>query len=274
LIQKLRDEAQRINGPAVVLSFDPHPLQLLAPDRFQPVLTDSETRAELLKQAGADQVVLLQTTKEILNLSPVEFFQRILLDGCQLKSLVEGFNFRFGHDRTGDVDLLKSLCEANQLTFTLVPPFQLDNSPVSSSRVRNALVEGNVRAAERLLGRSYAIRGFVGTGQRRGRHIGFPTANLEQVETLLPGDGVYAVRVEFDGLKFSGAANIGSNPTFAEHARKIEVHLLDFSGDLYGRKLRVTFHDRIRGVRKFAGVDQLVEQLQKDVAQIRSLLSS
>jgi riboflavin kinase/FMN adenylyltransferase len=270
LIDVLREQAHLVAGPVVVLSFDPHPLKLLAPERFQPVLTEPEERAALLKQKGADEVVLLRTTHELLQLSPDDFVCRILHDGFRSKSVVEGFNFRFGHNRAGDIAQLQAQCNVLGLSFAAVPAFQLDGSPVSSSRVRRELLAGNVREASRLLGRNYSIRGLVGRGEQRGRKLGFPTANLHGVQVLLPGDGVYAVQVECDGQSWTGAANIGPNPTFGEHARKVEVHLLDFIGDLYGRKLRLGFLERIRDTKPFSSAEDLVRQLRQDVETARA----
>jgi riboflavin kinase/FMN adenylyltransferase len=265
LVRQLRERAR----PAVVVSFDPHPLLLLAPERFQPLLTTPEDRAELLRECGAEHVVLFRTTPELLKLSAEEFFTRILRDGFRPRAIVEGFNFRFGRDRGGDTDLLAALCRGAGIDFTLVPPLELDGAPVSSSRVRSALLAGDVTEAARLMGRTYRIRGVVGTGQKRGRTLGFPTANLEQVPTLLPGDGVYAVRVTHDDKTFAGAANVGPNPTFGEHARKLEVHMIDFAGDLYGETLGIAFLRRLRGTRPFAGPDDLVKQLRQDVEEAR-----
>src|SRR5262249_32977003 len=154
--------------------------------------------------------------------------------------------FAFGRDREGDIATLGGLCRTADVALAVVPPFLLDGVPVSSSRVRSALVRGAVGEAAVLLGRPYRLRGTVGTGQRRGHTIGFPTANLEDVPTVLPGDGVYAVRVRHQGRTWPGAANIGPNPTFGEQARKIEVHLIGFGGDLYGQPLAVDFLERLR----------------------------
>jgi riboflavin kinase/FMN adenylyltransferase len=255
--------------PAVIVSFDPHPLCLLAPERFQPLLTTPEDRAEFLHNCGADAVVLLRTTPDLLKLSAGEFFERILRDGFRPAAIVEGFNFRFGRDRTGGLDTLAALCQTVGIRFTEVPPLELDGAPVSSSRVRNALLVGDMVEAARLMGRSYRLRGMVGTGQRRGHTLGFPTANLEKVETLVPADGVYAVRVKWDEAIWPGAANVGANPTFGENARKIEVHLIDFAGDLYGKPLAVEFLRRLRVTRPFAGPDDLKVQLHKDIEQAR-----
>jgi riboflavin kinase/FMN adenylyltransferase len=267
LVRRLRERGR----PAVIVSFDPHPLLLLAPERFQPLLTTPEDRAAHLADCGADHVVLLRTTPELLRLSAEEFFARILRDGFRARAIVEGFNFRFGHDRGGDTTLLAELCRAADIDFTLVPPLELDGAPVSSSRVRSALVMGDVTEAARLMGRPYHLGGVVCAGAKRGRTLGFPTANLEQVATLIPGDGVYAVRVNVDDRDFAGATNVGPNPTFGENARKLEVHLIDFVGDLYGKTLGLTFLRRLRGTRPFAGADELVRQLHQDVEQARSI---
>jgi riboflavin kinase/FMN adenylyltransferase len=267
LVRILREKPR----PAVVVSFDPHPLLLLAPERFQPLLTTAEDRAAYLKECGADHVVLLRTTPELLNLTAEEFFARILRDGFRPQAVVEGFNFRFGRDRAGDTETLARLCRGAGIDFTLVPPLELDGAPVSSSRVRMALLAGDVTEAGRLVGRPYRVHGVVAAGAKRGRTLGFPTANLEQVATLLPGDGVYAVRVEFDGRTFAGAANVGPNPTFGEQARKLEVHLIDFTDNLYGKTLGVAFLRRLRSTRPFAGPDDLVRQLRLDVEQARRI---
>jgi riboflavin kinase/FMN adenylyltransferase len=269
LLAELRRLAGAVGGPAVVVTFDPHPLQLLAPESFQPPLTTLADRVGLLRRHGADAVLPLRTTPELLRLSAEEFFDRVLRGQLRARAVVEGFNFRFGRGRAGDVELLRGLCAAAGLAFAVAEPFRLDGETVSSSRVRAALTEGRVEAAARLLGRPYRLRGTVGVGQRRGRTIGFPTANLERPETLVPGDGVYAVRARVGEAAWPGAANVGPNPTFGEQARKLEVHLIGFDGDLYGRPLAVDFLARLRDTRPFAGPAQLAEQLRVDVEQAR-----
>jgi len=268
LIASARELAGRA-GSVVPVTFDPHPLVLLAPERYQPPLTTATERARLLHEVGADHVVVLQTTPELLKLSPEGFFQTILRQGLGARGIVEGFNFRFGRDRAGSTETLKSLCAAAVIPFLEVAAFTLGDRPVSSSRVRDALGSGDVAAATELLGRPYRVTGIVGTGARRGRTIGFPTANLEEVQTLLPADGVYAVKASTNAGTFAGAAHVGPNATFGENARTVEVHLLDFSSDLYGQTLAVDFIARLRGTRAFAGVDELVEQIRLDVADAR-----
>jgi riboflavin kinase/FMN adenylyltransferase len=271
LIATAREMADRTGGPVVPITFAPHPMSLLAPDRFQPPLTTPEERASRLLEAGADHVVLLQTTPELLALSPEYFFETILAGALQAKGIVEGFNFRFGHQRAGSNATLASLSEEYGIQFREVAAFEWEGRTVSSSRVRDALLAGNVAEANSLLCRPYRLTGIVSTGMKRGRTIGFPTANLEHIETLVPAEGVYAVRATANGQVYWGAANIGPNPTFGEMTRKIEVHLLDYAGDLYGQSLEVEFRERLRSTRPFANVDELVQQLHADVAAVRRL---
>lgn len=258
--------------PVVAVTFDPHPLSVLDPERFQPPLTTVPERANLLQSVGADHVVVLQTTRDLLRLTPDAFFGRILRGALAARGMVEGFNFRFGRDRAGSNETLRALCRQAGVEFREVPPFALGGRPVSSSRVREALLSGDLRETTELLGRPYRVSGTVVAGARRGRTIGFPTANLDGVATLLPANGVYAVRAHAQAGQFTGAAHIGPNATFGEQARKLEVHLLDFASDLYGQTLSVDFVGRIRGTEKFSTVEALIRQMNRDVAEARRLI--
>jgi riboflavin kinase/FMN adenylyltransferase len=272
LVAELRRRADAVGGPAVVMTFDPHPLQLLRPEQFQPVLTTVADRAELLLAGGADHVLIVRTTPEFLQLKAAAFFDQVVLRQLAARAVVEGVNFRFGHGREGDVTLLGMACAGAGVELGLVPPrTTADGAGISSSRVRNALVAGDVRRAAELLGRPYRLRGHVAKGERRGQLLGFPTANLDQAETLVPGDGVYVVRAYHAGRAWPGAANVGPNPTFGEQARKVEVHLIGFQGDLYGQRLAVDFLDRLRDVRPFGGPDLLIAQLRDDIEQARRI---
>lgn len=273
LLVELRTQASAIGGPAVALTFDPHPLHLLRPDFQVPVLTTLAERARLLHEAGADHVVILRTTRELLRLGAAEFHERVLRAGLAVQAMVEGTNFAFGRNREGTIDTLTHLCQQTGIRLAVVPPFIWNGEVVSSSRIRAALKRGAVRDAADLLNRPYRLQGRVATGQKRGRTLGFPTANLEEIQTLIPADGVYAVRVTRGATVLRGAANVGPNPTFGEQARKVEVHLLDFEGDLYGEQLAVDFVDRLRDTRPFAGVAELIAQLHADVAQVRQVVA-
>jgi riboflavin kinase/FMN adenylyltransferase len=271
LLQVIRRQAQALHGPAVVLTFDPHPLQLLHPESFQPVLTTARDRGTLLLAGGADHVVLLRTTPELLLLSAEQFFHEVLQKRLAARALAEGHNFGFGRNREGTIETLATLCRGARMELEIVPPVLRDGTPISSSRVRRALQAGAVSEAAQLLQRPYRLRGRVATGRQRGRTLGFPTANLVGVETLVPGDGVYAVQAYQDGHAWPGAANIGPNPTFGEDTRKVEVHLIGFDGDLLGQVLEVDFLERLRATRPFAGAAELVEQLRLDVMQARQI---
>jgi riboflavin kinase / FMN adenylyltransferase len=271
LINELRRQAQAIAGPAVALTFDPHPLEALRPEQFLPQLTLLEDRIENLHAVGVDHVLVLRVTLELLQLRPAEFFDFILRERLAVRAVVEGTNFGFGRNREGDVKALTSLCQQHGIVASIVAPLLVDGVPVSSSRVRNCLTSGDVAAAADLLGRPYRLRGVVGMGQRRGRTLGFPTANLEAIRTVVPGNGVYAVRVQMGDASWPGAANVGPNPTFGELARKVEVHLIDFEGDLYRKPLALDFLARLRETRPFASAADLMKQLTEDVHAARCI---
>lgn len=274
LVVATRRQADTVGGPAVVVTFDPPPHRVLYPDSGppRPPLTTLEHRAELLRKAGADHVIILRTGPALLALSPEAFFEDILVRQLGARAVVEGYDFRFGRGRAGTTARLRNLCASSEVAFEEVPQLQYRAEPVSSSRVRAAIVGGNVALAAELLARPYRIEGRVVEGARRGRTIGFPTANLADIPTVLPGEGVYAVRASVAGRMLAGAANIGPNPTFGEDARKVEVHLLDFSGDLYGRPLAVDFIAQMRHTRLFAGADELTAQLKLDIEEARRIL--
>jgi riboflavin kinase/FMN adenylyltransferase len=271
LVAEAARQAKTFGGPAVALTFDPHPLLLLRPKQFQPLLTTAADRAELLAARGADQVVILRVTHEMLHLSAAQFFHEVIRERLAARVLVEGPNFGFGRNREGNVEVLAAHCGQNEIRLVVVPPVLHDGRPISTSRVKNSLLGGAVREAAELLNRPYRLYGTVVAGQKRGRTLGFATANLDELETLVPGNGVYAVQVHHGGAIWPGAANIGPNPTFDEHQRKVEVHLIGFQGDLLGQKLAVDFLERLRDTVRFAGVQQLLEQLQRDVEAARRI---
>lgn len=271
ILAELKEQAQMMRGPSVAITFDPHPYVLLRPDSQQPVLTAVPDRAALILETGVTHVVILQTSLALLHLSAAEFFHKVLEAGFGARWLVEGTNFGFGRNREGNVNTLLAFCQAAHIGLTFVPPLEEEGEPISSSRIRKALLTGDVRAAASLLGRPHRIQGQVAEGQKRGATIGFPTANLTEVAALLPANGVYAAHVQHEGKTWPGAANIGPNPTFGEQAQKIEVHLIGFAGNLYGQTLAVDFLERLRPVRQFKGVAELVKQLTLDVEAARGL---
>lgn len=273
IVQRLRVLADAEGVPAVVLTFDPHPLALLRPDRVPPCLTTLEHKAALLERAGATCVVAYPTDRRLLALTPEEFFDAIIVVELQARGIVEGPNFCFGKDRKGDIDTLRDLCRLRGIALQVLEPVG-GEAMVSSSTIRALIDEGRLAEAVKLLGHAYRLRGEVIAGARRGRTIGFPTANLARIETLLPGDGVYGGIARVDTHSFAAAINIGPNPTFGEDNRKVEVHLIGFNGDLYGRWLEVDLLERLRETRRFDSREDLVRQISLDVAAARAVFQA
>lgn len=271
----------------VALTFDPHPLHFIAPDRAPPLLTDVATRIELLRAAGADEVVVQPFDRAFSLLSPSDFVQQILVNKLRARALVVGSDFRFGAQRAGDVSALSTLGAPHGIAITTVPPVTQEGELVSSSHVRASLVRGEVERAARMLTRVHHLDRRVVAGHQRGRTIGFPTANLELEGLLAPADGVYAVSVrvldagtdadasapDLSQQRLLGVANLGVRPTVTG-GRSMEVHLLDFSGDLYGRTLRIGFVARLRGELKFPDLPALRAQIARDVEAGRAALQA
>ncbi|HYO26116.1 MAG TPA: bifunctional riboflavin kinase/FAD synthetase [Lacipirellulaceae bacterium] len=274
IVQQLLKRAAEVGGPAVVFTFDPHPVRLLRPAECPPPLTWTERKAQLLAALGVHRVVAYPTDERLLALTAREFFDSIVGGALAARAVVEGPNFYFGHNREGDVALLGRMATAAGMTLDVVEPVVLAGEIVSSSRVRRLVAAGDVAEAAELLAVPYRIRGMVTHGAGRGAKIGFATANLAGVDTLLPAAGVYAGRALFDGEACPAAINLGPNPTFGESALKVEVHILDRVAALYGRPLEVEFIQRLRDVVQFGSKEELVSQLRKDVDAVRSLFGA
>lgn len=267
IVARLIEQARQLGKPAIVLTFDPHPVRLLRPEAAPPPLTWIEQKVSLLDELGIDVVVAYPTDLSLLALTPEEFFRSIVQDRLGAKAMVEGPNFYFGRSRTGDVDMLAQFCERANIHLEIAPPLEMEGEVVSSSRIRDLIGRGDVEEAQRLLSRPYRIRGMVTHGARRGAAIGFPTANIEAIDTMLPGEGVYAGRAYVDGKAWPAAINIGPNPTFGEHVLKVEAHLIGFDGSLYQQPLEVDFLRRLRDIQPFDSVDALIVQLKQDVEE-------
>jgi riboflavin kinase / FMN adenylyltransferase len=265
--------------PVVVVTFDPHPDEVIRPGSHPPFLCTTRRRAELLAGLGTDAVCLLPFTLEFSRLNPDEFVQAVLVDRLHAAAVVVGEDFRFGHRAAGSVALLGELGEKYDFTAEGVPLLADDGLTISSSRIRELLAAGDVAAAAADLGRPHRIEGVVVRGHQRGRTLGFPTANLEPPpHTAIPADGVYAgwlTAFDPDGReadRWPAAISIGSNPTFDGRKRIVEASALDRDDlDLYGAHVAVDFAARLRGMVKFGTVDELVDQMHRDVAQARDL---
>lgn len=274
IIERLVAKARHVGGAAVVFTFDPPPVRVLRPMDAPAPLSWTARKAALLAELGVDAVIAFPTTWEFLQLSARQFFESVVVERLAAQAVVEGANFYFGHDRSGDIQTLAQFCAQARIALEIVPPVVADGEVVSSSRIRRLVASGQVQAAGRLLTRPYRLRGQVIRGAGRGRHLGFPTANLDGVSTLIPAEGIYAGRVAIGDQLLPAAISLGPNPTFNDGQRKVEVHVLDFDGWLYDRQLEVDFLDRLRDIRRYASVDELLVQMHLDVAATRQLAAT
>ena len=280
VISQVRERAKALGARSVVVTFDRHPASVVRPESAPKLLTDPQQKLELLASTGVDATLVVPFGELQSQEAPRDFVQRVLVDALKTRAVIVGEDFHFGHKRGGNVALLREMAPSNDFEVSplkLVARADGVNEAVSSTAIRRALSGGDVRRASEMLGRNHEVRGTVAQGDKRGRTIGFPTANVAIDASLcLPADGVYAARVTVgDGSSHPAAINIGRRPTFYEHAQQslLEAHLLDFTGDLYGQTLRVSFVEFLRGERKFSGVEELRSQLQNDIAQARAALT-
>ncbi len=269
LVERLVALAAAVDGPAIALTFDPHPARLLRPEAAPTPLSWLERKAEMLTALGAHAVVACPTTRTLLHLTATDFFDRIAREKLAARAMVEGPDFHFGRGRSGTADTLRALCAEAGMPLEVVAPVVVDGRPVSSSRVRRLIAAGDIEAANRLLTQPYRIRGIVGRGAARGAGLGFPTANLHEIDTLLPREGIYAGLAHTEAESWPAALSLGPNPTFGDRAVKVEAFLLEFEGDLYGRPIQVDFLARLRDIMRFATPAELVAQMDLDVEATR-----
>ncbi len=272
IVQRLLERARAVSGPAIVFTFDPHPVRILRPDECPPPLTWTERKAQLLAQHGVYKIVAYPTDEALLRLSAQEFFDKIVREALDARAMVEGPNFFFGHNREGNIEVLGQLTATAGISLDVVQPFEQDGAIVSSSLVRRLISAGEVARAAQMLSAPYRIRGMVTHGAGRGVKLGFPTANLEAVDTLLPDMGVYAGRAWLGAECYPAAIHLGPNPTFGEGIAKVEVHLIDHDETIYGQPLEVEFLEGLRDIVAFDDLAQLVKQLEQDVARSRQVV--
>lgn len=268
----LREQAAAFGLPTTVVTFEPQPMEYFAPDAAPARLTRMREKLQALKDAGIDRVVLLEFGRKLASMSAGQFTQELLVDGLGVKFLYVGDDFRFGRGRVGDIGLLRQVGEANGFEVANMNTFMVGEARVSSTRIREALAQGDLEQAERNLGRPYRICGRVAHGDARGRTIGFPTANIDLHRKVSPVHGVFAVMV--DGLAegpLPGVANIGNRPTVTGDSRYLlEVHLFDFARVIYGEHVQVEFRRWLRDERRFESFEALREQIMLDAAQARA----
>jgi riboflavin kinase / FMN adenylyltransferase len=276
VLAQLRSLAAERGLEPVVVTFDRHPFALLRPDECPDALVSNDQRAELLAAAGVEATLVLEFTRALSELPPVEFAERILHDALDARLVLVGADFRYGYRGEGRVDTLREQGTRFGFDVVLIDDVLIDGARVSSTTIRQLLATGDVRAAAPLLGRYPRVRSTVVHGDAIGREIGFPTANLDPaIEGFLPADGVYASWAWIDGIRYGAAVSIGNNPTFdGIPARRTEAHLLDASVDAYGKVIELDFVEYLRPMVKFDGLDPLVAALAADVERIRAILAA
>jgi riboflavin kinase/FMN adenylyltransferase len=276
LFHEVIEKAENIGGTSVAMTFEPHPIRVLKQNGHPPLITLYEQKIELIKNAGIDVLICVPFTPEFANISARSFVEDIIVNRIGTKAIVVGRDYTFGKKREGNIAMLREL--AAEFDFEVIIPNWIkmaDALPdrISSTGIRKFVMAGKLAEARKLLGRFYQISGTVVKGRNRGgKLLGFPTANINLHDELCPKTGIYAVTVQFNGDRLKGVANIGYSPTFDDHILTVEVHILDFDQDLYGKKIRVNFIQRIRDEIKFANIAELSEQIKKDIIKARTIL--
>ncbi|MBN2062153.1 MAG: bifunctional riboflavin kinase/FAD synthetase [Deltaproteobacteria bacterium] len=273
LFDLVKKRAKAIHGKSAVMTFEPHPIKVIKPESGPPLITPTERKLKLISNAGLDIIFCLPFTREFAAISAQDFVKGILVDEVNVKELIVGYDYTFGNERKGGIDLLKQMGKELGFIVHVVEPVYFNNTLVSSTSVRNFILEGNLKEAKKLLGRNYQITGTVTKGAGRGgKIVGFSTANIEPVNELIPRKGVYAVYVDVDGINYYGVCNIGYNPTFGNDKFSIETHILDFDRDITGETIYINFIHHIRDERKFNSVDELSAQIADDIGKAKKLL--
>jgi len=279
LFDKVVEKAAALGGKAVAITFEPHPIRVLKQNGQPPLITTYERKVELIARAGVEVLISIRFTPEFAEFSPLDFVKDLLVDRIGMKAIVVGEDYNFGKNREGNLALLKTYAQRFGFEVITVGKIQIPSEDsverISSTRIRDLILAGDVAVASRMLGRDYQIRGVVVTGRNRGgRQLGFPTANIRLEDELCPACGIYAVTVEWEGKSWPGVANVGYSPTFDDRIFTVEVYLIDFEGDLYGKRMRVNFVERLREERRFESLAALSAQIRKDILVARGILST
>lgn len=273
LLSQTRDLADRVGGPAIACLFDPHPIAILRPELAPKRLTTVQERSRRMTRLGIDYLVVCHTNRALLELSAERFFECLIRANLNCRGMVEGQNFCFGKDRRGNVILLEQLCSEADIAFRVAEMRSESGQMISSTHIRDLLAAGDVASAAQFMACPHRLTGTVTQGDGRGRTIGFPTANLRDVDAFIPAAGVYAAIATVDDHEHPAAIHIGQSPTFQSgDAQKVEVHLIDFSGDLYGQVITVQFIEHIRGVMRFPSAEDLARQLTSDLQSVTRFL--
>jgi len=277
LFHEVIEKAEAIDGTSVAMTFEPHPLRVLKQNNHPPLITLYEQKAELIERSGIDVLICVPFTLEFAALSAEQFVRDLLVNKIGIKAIVVGEDYSFGKNREGNIALLNSF--GLKYGFEVIVAGWIKSARalaerISSTKIRELVTDGRMEQAEKMLGRNYQIRGKVVTGRDRGgKLLGIPTANINLNDELCPKTGIYAVTVECKGNQHQGVANIGYSPTFEDHVFTVEVHILDFSDNLYGTNIRINFIKRIRDEIKFSNISELIEQIKLDIAVAREIFA-
>ncbi len=265
-------KAKEITGESVVITFHPHPLKVISGENKILLLTPTEKKLKLIEKFGIDNVILINFTKEFASLDPHEFIKKVLIEEIRVKELYVGFNYFFGKNKRGNVDLLKEYGKKFGFNVNIIDPYVIDGVTVSSTLCRKYIADGKVKEVLKFLGRYYLIEGKVVKGDGRGKKFGIPTANIKSEQEIYPKEGVYAVKVAYKGKIYNGACSIGFNPTFDSERLTVEVHIIDFYKDIYEENLKVVFVDRIRDMKKFKDIHELKITILNDIKKAKEIL--
>jgi len=278
LFHEVIEKADAIDGTSIAMTFEPHPMRVLKKNNHPPLITLYEQKEELIKRAGIDVLICIPFTREFASLSAEAFIKDLLVAKIGMQAIIVGEDYTFGKNREGNLTVLKSY--ASQTGYEVVvadwiKAGQTFSDRISSTRIRELVMAGEVEPACKMLGRHYQIRGLVVKGRDRGgRLLGIPTANLNLQDELCPKTGIYAVTVDYQNRLYKGVANIGYSPTFDDNEFTVEVHLLKFNTDIYGEKIRINFIERIRDEKKFADISELTAQINQDIETAHKILAA
>ena len=275
ILRTVISEAKKIGGESVLLTFYPHPRMVLSPENSDLLLLQTQAeKMEKLTSIGLENVVIYPFSKEFADLSAKNFVEEILIKGLHAEKIIIGYDHQFGHQREGNLAFLQRYADQGFFELMEIPAEQIDEVYISSSKIRNAILDGEMSTANSCLGAPFELRGTITQGLQNGRHIGYPTANMELNDThkIIPANGVYAVKIDVNGELYKGMMNIGWRPTVEEEKleRKIEVHLFDFNREIYGSECRVEVHQFFRPEHKFPNLEELKAQIQQDEVAIRN----
>ena len=272
VLRAVKDRAAKLKFPSVVYTFEPHPLKIVTPHKSPLLLTTLKEKIELIKASGIDYLILARFTKEFAAQHPREFVSDILVKQLAVKEVLVGHDYAFGKGKKGTIEYLKKLGQEFGFKVYIIPAYKKRGFIVSSSKIREYIQNGKMKEAARFLGRPYTISGKVIKGRNIGKHLGFPTANIEIHNELIPKDGIYAVLALLGNKIYKGAVNIGIAPTFHTNKRAVEAHIINFKQNIYGKKLKIEFIQRLRGEKTFKSVEGLASQITRDVEKVKKIL--